>query len=248
MTYDENDDYNGPDTHRRGPFLFMAAIVGVILVAGFGAAVSDARADPNTQTQLPADGVLSIERSGDVWSVTTDGIPSEVKLLSPRNEVLCGVNYGIPCSTVTTFTSTGDCVFLQLDGIPGFNSSDPYICRGGTPSVPTPGPSTGPTATPTPTTTTPAPTESSPSPTPTSSPTSTPEPSSRPRPPSPDRLSAPTDGTVLTSGKTTSTTSPVPARLADTGRTFTKWDLTLLMGGTLALSIGLLVMVRRTHP
>jgi hypothetical protein len=205
MTYDENDDYNGPDTHRRGPFLFMAAIVGVILVAGGVAAVSDARADPNTETVLPADGVLSITRSGDVWSVTTDGIPSEVKLLSPRNEVLCGVNYGIPCMTVTAFTSTGDCAFLQVDGIPGFNSSDPFLCIGGTPST-TPVATEPATTSPTPTATT----EPSPSPTPTNSPTSTPAPPLSPP--------ASTDSPAFTPAKSTEASpTSAPARLADTG-------------------------------
>jgi hypothetical protein len=248
MTYDENDDYNGPDTHRRGPFLFMAALVGVIVVAGFGAAVSDARADPNTETELPADGVLSITRTGDVWSVTTDGIPTEVKIMSPVNQPICGVNYPIPCTNVTTFTVAADCTYWQIDGMPGFNSSDPYICLGGTPSTAEPTPSSTPSATLTPTSTPepssePNPT-STPSPSPTRSP-STPLPSSPPSPPSV------TTGTpALTDGpsKATILTSPAPARLADTGRTFTKWDLTLLMGGTLAAAIGLLVMVRRTNP
>jgi hypothetical protein len=249
MTYDENDDYNGPDTHRRGPFLFMAALVGVIVVAGFGAAVSDARADPNTQTELPADGVLSIERSGDVWSVTTDGIPSEVKLMSPVNQPICGVNYPTPCTNVTTFTVAADCTYWQVDGIPGFNSSDPYICLGGTPSNPASTPTapseppTSPTPSPSPSSTSsPATQLPSPLPTPTSSQTSTPEPSSAPNPS--ENPPASTGTAIDTSTVFTSASD----RLADTGRTFTKWDLTLLMGGTLAAAVGLLVMVRRTNP
>jgi hypothetical protein len=261
MTYDENEDYNGPDVHRRGPFLFMAAIVGVIVMAGFGAAVSDARADPS-QTVLPADGVVSVTRAGDTWSVTTDGIPSEVKLLSPRNEVLCGVNYGVPCTTVTTFTSTGDCQMLQFDGIPGHNSSDPIFCSGGTPSAtPTPpAPTPDPTGTPIPlpstlptSTATPSP---FPSPSPTSSPTSTPEPSS---PPSTPPASAPVSPSLPTSPSTppsVSTATPVPtaglseatpaapARLADTGTT-DKWPLTIVMAFTLVLGLGALVITRR---
>lgn len=231
MTYDENDEYNGPDIHRRGPFLFMAAIVGVILVAGGVAAVSDARAEP-AQTVLPADGVLSITRTGDVWSVTTDGIPSEVKIMSPVNQPICGVNYPTPCTNVTTFTVAADCTLWQIDGLPGWNSSDPYICLGGTPSTPTtttsptPSESASPTpvatepATPLPTPT--ATTDPSPSPTPTSSPTSTPEPSSNPSPPSPlptPRSSLPaTDASTGSPTLTGSTGSEsAPARLADTG-------------------------------
>lgn len=255
MTYDESDDYNGPDTHRRGPFLFMAAIVGVILVAGGVAAASEVRADPNVQTQLPSNGVLSIDRIGDVWSVTTDGIPSEVKIMSPRNEVLCGVNYGIPCTTVTTFTSAGECVYLQLDGIPGFNSSDPFLCIGGTPSS-TPVATEPASPSPTPTATT----DPSPLPTPTDSPTSTPEPSSSPNStPIPSLSTTPNPSSPLTDASTGSPThttsssdvaqvSPAPARLADTGRPLTFWDFTAVMFATTLIGVGTIALVRRTNP
>lgn len=240
MTYDENEEYNGPDIHRRGPFLFMAAIVGVILVAGGVAAVSDARAEPNVQTVLPADGVLSITRSGDVWSVTTDGIPSEVKIMSPVNQPICGVNYPTPCTTVTTFTVAAECTLWQIDGLPGFNSSDPFICLGGTPSS-TPVATEPATPSPTPTATT----DPSPLPTPTDSPTSTPEPSPS-SPPSPS-TDTPSSGSSLPTSPTPSA-HPAPARLADTGRPVTVWDLAAVMFATLTIGLGALVLVRRTNP
>lgn len=208
MTYDENEEYNGPDTKRRGPFLFMAAMVGVILIAGGVAAASEVRADPNAQTQLPSNGVLSIERTGDIWSVATDGIPSEVKVMSPRNEVLCGVNYGRPCATVTTFTSAGECVYLQVDGIPGHNSSDPYICLGGTPSTQEPSPSPTPSETSTPTLT----------PVPTGSPSSEPPATVESSPPKSGGTEPVTTGSMkLTPSQFSASDAPAPARLADTG-------------------------------
>lgn len=249
MTYDENEDYNGPDSTRRGPFLFMAALVGVILVAGFGAAVSDARADPNTVTVLPADGVQSITRDGDLWAVTTYAPASEIKYMGPgAQQIICGINYGNPCATSVTFTATGECAYLQADGIPGHNSSDPYICLGGTPSTPTPPTTTSPAVpSPEPTTSTPATSEPSPSPTPTSSPTSTPEPSSNPttQPIPEGSESGLTSGQRSPQVKTplTSQQDERP-RLAGTGTT-DKLGFTLLMGLMTLLGVGVLLISRR---
>ena len=145
-----------------------AIVLGILLAVS---PVLTASADPVVETQLPADGVTAIERVDSTHlRLTFAGVPTEVKIMtsgwSGRAEQ-CGVNahanYGIPfCDLVTTVevpASTPSCVYLQVDGIPGENSSDPFVCR----TVPTPTPT--PTASPDP-----QPTETaSPSPVPTSS-------------------------------------------------------------------------------
>lgn len=198
----------------------FSVLAWTVIIAGlslvFNACSSPAFATPVDETQLPADGVLSIERSGDVWSVRTEAAPSEVKVMDPFNSPICGTNYAAlgPCSTVTVFTSSAPCVYVQVDGIPGRNSSDPYVCRGGTPSTTPPTPTTTP-STPTPTTTTPTTAVPFPSPSPsvTSSSTSTPKP-----------LPLPADAGMATPERTSSFSSSAPASpaesapaLADTG-------------------------------
>jgi cell division septation protein DedD len=224
----------------------VCAVAGLALVGG----VTAANAEPNTQTVLPTDGVLSVVRTGDAWTVLTAGPASEIKYMGPgAQQIVCGINYGDPCSTVETFAVAGECVYLQLDGIPGENSSDPYICLGGTSSTSTPV-ATEPAPTspaPTPTTTTPATQSPSPSPSPsvTSTPTSTQEPSSpRPSVSTEIRVGMSSGSAAVTSGYGTS----APARLADTGRRVTIWGLGLLMAATLAIGLGLLTIVRRSNP
>lgn len=131
-----------------------------------------ASADPVVETQLPADGVTAIERvDATHLRLTFTGVPTEVKIMTSgwagRAEQ-CGVNahanYGIPlCELVTTVevpASTPACVYLQVDGIPGENSSDPYVCRTVPTSTPTGSPDPQPTESagpsPVPTSTTPA--------------------------------------------------------------------------------------------
>jgi hypothetical protein len=114
------------------------AITAILLVAGSAATL--AQADPNVETQLPADGVLSIERVGNLWTVTTDAVPTEVKVMSPFNSPICGVNYADSlglCTTMTSFTADAACVYIQVDGIPGHVHSDPYVCRTGATTPPT---------------------------------------------------------------------------------------------------------------
>lgn len=107
-------------------------------------------ADPNTESVIPADGVVSIERSGDLWTATFDAPPWEFKVISNPQQIVCGSNYGNPCELIETFTWKSDCVYTQVDWSNGaHNSSDPYVCR---PVVVNP-PTSTPTATPTPTVT-----------------------------------------------------------------------------------------------
>lgn len=129
----------------------------VLAVALLAAAIltpaAAASADPNVETALPANGVQSIDRDGDVWTIATAAPAWEIKVMSPRNEVLCGTNYGNPCATSVSFTAAAECVYLQVDGVPGWNSSDPYVCSSNpvtpTPtSTPTPEPTTPPATTP----------------------------------------------------------------------------------------------------
>lgn len=170
--------------------IISGAIAALILIGASAATI--AHADPNVETQLPADGVTSIERVGNIWTVTTEAVPSEVKVMSPFNSPICGVNYvdklGL-CTTQTSFTADANCVYVQVDGIPGHVHSDPYVCRTGPSTPPTTAPptteppATEPPTTAPPTTTTP-PTEEPPStqpPVPTTTPTTEP-PSSTPSP------------------------------------------------------------------
>ena len=216
----------------RGWAICAAVVIPFWAVAGgLAFAAVSAHAEPNEQTQLPAGGVASIERTDDAWTVTTTGPASEIKYMGPGpQQIICGTNYGDPCTTTETFTAAGDCVYLQLDGIPGENSPDPYICRGGTPSTPisTPEPATTPVSSPEPTvtpttkpeTTTPATHVPSPSPTPTGSPTSTPEPSSNPLPSQSITPSSASTGPQIRTGTLPADSARIdsaPGRLADTG-------------------------------
>ncbi len=168
----------------------LAAGVGVALIA-IRVPPPPAPADPNVETSLPADGVLSISRSGDDFTIVTSGDAFEIKYMTSGSTraqpEVCGVNaknnYGLPLCTTTfvvTITHAPVCTYWQIDGIPGENHSDPYVCR---PPFP---PTSSPTVTPT---VTPAPTETPTwTPTPETTPTTpvvTPEPTSTPTPESP---------------------------------------------------------------
>lgn len=124
---------------------FLTAALAGALVLGSAA---PAFADPNTETALPADGVVSVERSGDLWTATFDVAPWEFKVISNPQQIVCGSNYGNPCGLIETFTWKSDCVYTQVDWSNGaHNSSDPYVCR---PVVVIP-PTATPTSTSTPT-------------------------------------------------------------------------------------------------
>jgi len=154
-------------TRRALPAMWRAAgitIAATVLLAVFYAA-TPAHADPNVESTLPADGVVSVTRSGDTWTITTVSPASEIKVISNPQQIVCGTNYGNPCEVSESFTWTADCVFLQVDGIAGNNSSDPYICH---PAVVTTPP------------TSPPPVEPTATPSPTATPTATPEPTTSP--------------------------------------------------------------------
>jgi len=214
------------------PAMFLGAAL-VLGAVGASAVAVSASAAPNRETVLPADGVTSIERAGDVWTVTTVAAPSEVKVMDPFNSPLCGINYPQlgACTTTTTFTAAADCVYLQVDGIPGHNSSDPYVCRptNGETSSPTSSSSSYPTSTPesspgtsspgtpssqptdataTPTSLTPPSAEPSPEPTPTK--TAVPQPVSHP-----SFTSSRVAPTTVPSSQTSEVASPTPAPIRD---------------------------------
>lgn len=219
-----------------GAVALLAAAV-LVLVG----AVGPVFAAPNDETQLPADGVTSIERSGDTWTVTTTSPASEIKYMEPGpQQIICGTNYGMPCTTVETFTASGSCVYLQLDGIAYGNSSDPYVCRGGTPSTPTPTPSETPTSTPSPTST------QTPTSIPTPSPTATAPVVTTPA--SSPIVSASMADTVRTPS-TTAEATPAPAQLAATGQ---NTDLlpALIWIGPILLALGIFSLqgARRFFP
>ncbi len=187
----------------------ILAVVLAYLIAAFVLVANPAKADPNIETQLPANGVLAIERVDATHvRLVFAGVPTEVKYLtsgwSGRAEQ-CGVNahanYGIPLcevSIVLEILGLADCQYWQVDGIPGENSSDPYVCR---PLAiqPSPEPSTVP----------------EPEATNTPRPNWEPDPTATPRPtfePSP----LPTDWRPT--ADPTSTPTPLPPHLADTGK------------------------------
>lgn len=200
------------------------------LIFAIASAASSAAADPNVETILPADGVTSIERVGDVWTVTMVAAPSEVKVMTPDIGPVCGTNYadtlGLCASTTATFTASGACVYVQVDGIPGEVSSDPYVCRTTPTATPIPEETSWPTAPPEPeSTSTPQPT---PNPVPTSAATPagvTPSPSSIGNAPAEAGLAAPGLRTLANTG-----TAPVaPALIA-----FALCALGLALGSTAA--------------
>jgi len=198
---------------RRNAWIATGVAIGIAgIVAAAVVATEPAIGDPSQQTQLPADGVLSIEQvAPGSWVATFASAPSEFKVISSPQLVVCGVNRPTPCSSSVAFTwAHGDCLYTQSDGIAGFNSSDPYVCRPLTP--PTSSPSPSPTQTGTPTwTASPTPT-ATPSSTPTDTPTvtATPTATSAPTPSSvPTTSSGPTETSTPTpSATTTPTTTP----------------------------------------
>jgi hypothetical protein len=164
----DRDNAHGVRIILFTPVLIWSLIVALVaLVIALSAAASSASADPNVETVLPAHGVTSIERVGDTWTVATIAAPSEIKTMTPNIGPVCGVNYADSlglCSTTTTFTASTGCVYIQVDGIPGEDSSDPYVCRTTPTTSPNPEETPWPSTTPTPT------------------PVSAPEPTSKPVP------------------------------------------------------------------
>lgn len=168
---------------------------------------------PNIETELPANGVTSIVKSGEnSWIMATDGIPMEVKVLCPSSEhrVVCSYSasllpsdsaeYRAPCGAVTVFGAAAACVYVQVDGLPGYNSSDPYVCHGNEPTQITipasPTESPSPSSTPSSPTSTPSAT-STPESTPSSTPTVTASAPSPSASASPSPTLAPSSGREL---------------------------------------------------
>lgn len=126
-------------------------------------------------TPLPADGVVSLERGADGWTITlASADASEVKLITPGQVIACSEHEGQPknghplCDRITyTFAVNADCVMVQVDWTGNVhNSTDPRRCM--TLPTPTPEPTPEPSVTPTP-----QPTPTEPVATPTPSPTAT---------------------------------------------------------------------------
>jgi hypothetical protein len=249
MTYDENEEYNGPDTKRRGPFLFMAAIVGVILVAGFGAAASEVRADeqpftvtaegvtlPDGQT-FPDGGHVNIQATGPhndlhFEAKCIDRVVAECATLHDAAQFI-GKSF-IPWSAFGL--SEGDCIsWVQVAGIPKHfgDAGEAPICLGGTPSTTDPTPSSTPSETPTPTST-PVPT-SRPSSEPPATGVSLPPKSGGPEP-------ATTDSMKLTPSPSSTSGAVVPDRLADTGMDAT---LGLVVFAVIVFAAGLSILLGR---
>lgn len=227
----------------KTPRFLTGAIIALLAVSGGAVAMSAAQADPNVETVLPADGVTSIERVGDVWTVTMEAAPSEVKVMTPDLGPQCGTNYvdrlGL-CQSTRTFTASGPCVYIQVDGIPGHVSSDPFVCRT-TPTATTPGETTWPT---TPTESSPA--STSPATTPPASSTSAPSIPSDTAPP----VVTPTSSASSTIGATSENVptnaprvgSPAPLTLAATG--YNLWHLAPLVALLLLVGVAAVVNAR----
>lgn len=107
-----------------------AVLTGVIATVFWAYSADASHADPSVETVLPYEGVVSIGRAGDQWTVVFDAPPWELKVISDPQQIVCGANYGNPCETTETFTWASDCVYTQVDWNGGlYNSSDPYVCR-----------------------------------------------------------------------------------------------------------------------
>lgn len=128
--------------NKLTPYLVLAFTVLFTIVP------NSAYADPNQESSLPQDGVQSITRSGDTWTITFDGTPWESKVISNPQKILCGSNYGKSCRSTETFTWAKPCVYIQTDWQGSHNSSDVYVCREDSEVSPSPSPSE--TATPSP--------------------------------------------------------------------------------------------------
>jgi hypothetical protein len=98
---------------------------------------SAAKSKDVARTVSKGNGIVSLAYTNGKWTLTLEEAKAwEVKMITPSQEIVCGQNYGNPCtSTVYTFKSQENCVMVQVDwqSGSGYNSSDPKACKPTTP-------------------------------------------------------------------------------------------------------------------
>lgn len=111
----------------------LATVMMLFGLVGLGAPASADVTDP-----LPANGVTSLTYTNSTWTITlASADASEVKMISPVQEIVCSEHEGEPknghpmCSSTSySFKSTEKCVMVQVDWTNNkHNSSDPRACH-----------------------------------------------------------------------------------------------------------------------
>lgn len=172
---------------KRTMILAGLVALGAVLVMTAPTAASATEWTPPPAEQepaLPAQGVEALTWDGTHWTIRVEAGSSEIKVIEPAQEILCGTNYGKPCGTTYVLSSTARCVMVQVDWMHGpHNSTDPWRCKPISHPEPTtsPSPSSSPESSPSPSPSTSS-TPSEPQPSASATPTSTPTPTSSPSP------------------------------------------------------------------
>jgi len=113
----------------------MLIVGAVALILGFSASPAMATTQ---DTVLPANGVTALSYSEGVWTIDlASADASEVKLITPSQEIACSEHEGQPknghalCdATSYSFKTDAKCVMVQVDWTDNkYNSSDPTKCR-----------------------------------------------------------------------------------------------------------------------